>query len=111
MTTVFVDAENVRRSIWPNVPAARLVALCDAWARERGVHAVVVFDGSPPTATGADVTVVGTAAETADDWIARAARETADFWLVTSDRGLRERIGGAAARTVGGGTFVRELTS
>jgi len=109
LTTVFIDAENVRRSIWPNVPAGRLVELCATWARERGMHAVVVFDGRAPEVLGESCEVVGTSGESADDWIVRAARATTDFWLVTSDRGLRNRVGARAARTIGGGEFVRAL--
>jgi uncharacterized protein YaiI (UPF0178 family) len=111
LTTVFVDAENVRRSIWPNVPPARLVELCDAWAREQGLHAVVVFDGPAPNAGGEHCTVIGAGAESADDWIARSAQTTDDFWLVTSDRELRQRAGARAERTIGGGAFVRALAS
>ncbi len=49
-------------------------------------------------------------AETADDRIAREAAEVErPYWLVTSDRGLRDRAGGRAARVLGGGTFAREL--
>ncbi len=49
--------------------------------------------------------------ETADDRIAREADELeGPYWLVTSDRGLRERAGGRAARVIGGGRFARELT-
>jgi hypothetical protein len=55
---------------------------------------VVVFEGS----------------ETADDRIAREAAELGSpYWLATSDRGLRERAGGRAARVIGGGTFLRQL--
>jgi hypothetical protein len=92
--SVFVDAENVRRSQWPNIGRDELVQLVSAWAEREGVHPIVVFEGE----------------ETADD---RIARETAGldgpYWLVTSDRGLRERAGRRAARVIGGGRFVREL--
>ena len=91
------------------MPPARLVELCDAWAREHGLHAVVVFDGLAPGVLGESCEVVGTSGESADDWIVRAARATTDFWLVTSDRGLRNRVGARAARTIGGGEFVRAL--
>ena len=33
-------------------------------------------------------------------------RDGVEYWLVTSDRELRTRAGGAAARTVGGGAFL-----
>jgi hypothetical protein len=102
--TVVVDAENARRSLWPNIPAAEFVELVRAWAEQEGVDALVVFDGRAPDGA------VGTGEESADDWIARYAAETAEpFWLVTSDRELRERAAGRAERTIGGGAFVREL--
>jgi predicted ATP-grasp superfamily ATP-dependent carboligase len=92
---VFVDAENVRRSLWPNIARDELVKLVDAWAEREGVRPIVVFEGT----------------ETADD---RIARETAEldepYWLVTSDRGLRERVAPRAERVIGGGSFARELT-
>jgi rRNA-processing protein FCF1 len=96
---VLVDAENVRRSIWPNIARERLVELSDAWAEQHGARAEVVFEG----------------AESADDRIAARAAELAGrgarYWLVTSDRELRERAGRAAERTIGGGSFARELAS
>jgi hypothetical protein len=94
--TVFVDAENVRRSLWPNIPRDELVELVDAWGEREGVRPIVVFEGK----------------ESADDRIARdAARLDGPYWLVTSDRGLRERAGGRAGRVIGGGTFARELSA
>jgi hypothetical protein len=113
--TVFVDAENVRRSAWPNVGRSDLVELCCAWARAHGMHAVVVFDGpAPELGPGEHVldehcTVVGTAGESADEWILRTTPDAAPFWLVTSDRALRERAGEGADRTIGGGAFLKEL--
>ena len=71
------------------------------------MRALLVFDGRAPI--DAD-DVVGTGAESADDWIAREAPSFAPYWLVTSDRELRDRAGGAAERMVGGGSFARELT-
>jgi hypothetical protein len=104
MTFVLVDARNVLRSRWPNVPEAELVERCRAWAEERGVQAVLVFDGQAPEGA------IGTGGESADDWIARAAGELQKpYWLVTSDRELRERAGARAERTIGGGGFLREL--
>jgi hypothetical protein len=97
-TVVLVDAENVRRSRWPNVAARDLVQLCEAWAEREGVEVEVVFEPDGGTA---------------DDVIARRAAdlaaEHAPYWLVTSDRGLRDRAGADAARVVGGGAFVGEL--
>ena len=88
-----MDAENVRRSAWPNVSRDELVRLVDDWARREGVEARLVFEGK----------------ETADDRIAREARELDGYWLVTSDRGLRDRAGARAERVIGGGSFLREL--
>jgi hypothetical protein len=90
---VFVDAENVRRSAWPNVSGEELVRLVQEWAVREGVDPRVVFEG----------------AETADDRIAREAAEEERYWLVTSDRGLRGRAGGRAERVIGGGSFLRRL--
>jgi predicted RNA-binding protein with PIN domain len=104
MTIVLVDARNVLRSRWPNVPEAELVERIRGWAEREGVEAQIIFDGQAPEGG------VGTAGESADDWIARAAAEIDEpYWLVTSDRGLRARAGGGAERTIGGGAFVREL--
>ena len=115
MVTVLVDAQNVRRSLWPNLGAAELLERLSAWAADEGVQALAVFDGPVPDAPAHPaVEVAGTASESADDRIAaeaaaRAARgET--VWLVTSDRGLRARAGIPAARTIGGGAFARLLT-
>src|SRR5918998_4778089 len=92
--TVFVDAENVRRSLWPNIPRDELVRLVEAWGERQGVRPVVVFEGE----------------ETADDRIAREAAQLAEpYWLVTSDRGLRDRAGGRPARGLRGGPFPRDL--
>ncbi len=110
---MLVDALNVLRSTWPNIPAAELVELCGKWAAAEEVRPVVVFDGSAPPAGDAPVETVSTGAESADDWIAREAvalhERGATFWLVTSDRELRERAGAGAERTIGGGTLARTL--
>jgi hypothetical protein len=91
---VFVDAENVRRSLWPNIRREELPELVEAWAEREGVEARLVFEGE----------------ETADDRIAREAAELdVPYWLVTSDRALRDRAGGRAERVLGGGSFAREL--
>lgn len=104
MTVVLVDARNVLRSRWPNVPEAELIERCRAWAEREGVRALLVFDGRAPEGG------IGTEDESADDWIARAAVELEDpYWLVTSDRGLRARAAERAERTIGGGAFLREL--
>jgi predicted RNA-binding protein with PIN domain len=115
---VLVDARNVLRSQWPNLPEQELVERCRAWAEQEGVHAIVAFDGRAPGDLIGEreedgITVVGTGAESADDWLTiRAAELTEagrDHWLVTSDRELRLRAGGQAARLIGGGGFLREL--
>jgi hypothetical protein len=94
MVTVVVDAENVRRSIWPNVSGERLVELVRRWAEERGYEYRVVFEGDD---------------ESADDRIVRETAELERYWLITSDRGLRERAGERAERVIGGGSFIHEL--
>ncbi len=105
---VIVDAENVRRSRWPNLSAEQLVDRARAWADDEGVRLLVVFDGPPPEP--ADDLLRAEPGESADDRIAAiAAGLAADgtpYWLVTSDRGLRGRAGGAADRLVGGGSFL-----
>ena len=103
MAVVLVDAENVRRSQWPNIGERELVDLVRAWAREEGHEAVIVFDVRAPV-DAPDVI----AAPSADDWIAERAAKVDRFWLVTSDRGLRERVLNAE-RVIGGGSFANEL--
>jgi hypothetical protein len=103
--TVIVDAENVRRSRWPNLSAAELVDRTRRWAAEQGFDSLVVFDGRSPEDAPDLVSVRGSA----DDWIAEHAEEYAPYWLVTSDRELRERAGTNAERLVGGGAFLKEL--
>jgi YacP-like NYN domain len=107
--TLVVDAENVRRSAWPNVAPERLVELVRAWAAERGCRALVVFDGSARGEGDERCRVVGSGPESADDWIVAAVPELGRYWLVTSDRELRRRVGGTAERVLGGGSFLREL--
>jgi len=116
VVTVLVDAQNVRRSLWPNLDAVELVERLGAWAADEGVQAFAVFDGPAPDATPHHaVDVAGTAAESADDRIAAEAAALAargeTVWLVTSDRDLRARAGGDAERTIGGGAFARLLTA
>lgn len=94
MATVLVDAENVRRSMWPNIPKDELETLARAWADAHDHEIVVVWEGS----------------ESADDRIAReVAEREPPVWVVTSDRELRRRVGDRAERILGGGSFAREL--
>jgi predicted RNA-binding protein with PIN domain len=111
-TRVLVDAENVRRSVWPNLTKRDLCERAATWAKRTGMNAVVVFDGPAPACSG-EIEVVGTTGESADDWLAREAGAYGErgesFWLVTSDRELRTRAGSGAEKVVGGGSFAREL--
>ena len=94
---MLVDAENVRRSRWPNVSPRELEERCRAWAEARGLAVMVVWERP----------------QSADETIAALATELRDrgaaYWLVTSDRELRERAGGGAQRVIGGGSFLSEL--
>jgi hypothetical protein len=94
VATVLIDGENVRRSLWPNIPKDELPELVRAWADEHGHDAEIVWEGD----------------ESADD---RIAREVASLqgavWVVTSDRQLRDRVASHVERIVGGGSFAREL--
>jgi hypothetical protein len=102
--TVLIDARNVLRSRWPNIPEDELVRLIGEWAAEEGVEPEIIFDGRAPEGG------IGTGKESADDWIARRAGELErPYWLVTSDRELRDRAGGEAARVIGGGAFAALL--
>jgi hypothetical protein len=98
--TVIVDAENVRRSQWPNLTREELVERAREWAAREAHRLLVVFDGRAPAAAD-DLVSAGNA----DDWIAAHADEYEPFWLVSSDRELRRRAAGAA-RTIGGGAFL-----
>ena len=92
--TVLVDAENVRRSLWPNMPKDELEDLSTRWGQTHGHDVVVVWEGP----------------DSADDRIAREVLELEPpIWVVTSDRELRERVRDRAERIIGGGTFAREL--
>jgi hypothetical protein len=96
MATVLVDGENVRRSLWPNIDRAELEQLAARWAEANGHDAVVVWESQ----------------ESADDRIVReAGARDGDVWVATSDRELRERLRGLVDRTIGGGTFARELVA
>lgn len=116
---VLVDGRNVLRSQWPNLPGRELIERCRRWAETEDVRVELAFDRSAPgnlvgeRAEDERLTVVGTGGESADDWLTRRAAALAqagsEHWLVTSDRELRRRAGGRAARTIGGGGFLREL--
>jgi predicted RNA-binding protein with PIN domain len=91
---VLVDGENVRRSLWPNMPKDELEERAAQWAEQHGHDLTVVWEG----------------AETADDRIAHDVRELEPpVWVVTSDRGLRQRVSDRTERLIGGGSFAREL--
>jgi hypothetical protein len=115
MTTVLVDARNVQRSQWPNVPDDKLVERARAWAGRHDAELVPVFDGNAPDAgvgtkrLDERTTVAGTGGESADDWLIREAPGYPGAWLVTSDRALRDAAGATAGRVVGGGSFLRGL--
>ena len=94
MATVLVDAENVRRSLWPNMSGDELAERAAAWGDANGHEVSLVWEGS----------------ESADDRLAREVRELdGSVWVVTSDRELRERVSPYTERIVGGGSFAREL--
>jgi len=94
VATVLVDAENVRRSLWPNMPRGELERRCADWASKTGHEAIVVWEG----------------ADSADDRIAAAVLELPPpLWVVTSDRELRARVAERVDRIVGGGSFARQL--
>jgi uncharacterized protein YaiI (UPF0178 family) len=113
MTTVLIDARNVLRSRWPNLQEQELVDRVRAWAERHKHRVVVVFDGAAPgDIVGSEqlderTTLVGSGAESADDWLIHETPRHSDVWLVTSDRALREAAG--ASRVTGGGGFLREL--
>jgi hypothetical protein len=102
---VVVDAENVRRSAWPNISKDELVAHCRTWAEREGVELLIVFDGDPPEEAP---DLLGSGSRSADDVIAELE---GPFTLVTSDRGLRERVRKNAERFIGGGSFLREMAA
>jgi uncharacterized protein YaiI (UPF0178 family) len=112
---VLVDGNNVRRSQWPNLTPEELLARARAWAERHGHELVLVFDREAPGGVVGEqrlddrTTVVGSGAESADDWLIREAPRRPGAWLVTSDRALREAASAEAARVTGGGAFLREL--
>jgi len=79
---VLVDARNVLRSQWPNLPEEELLERCRAWAEREGVCVVAAFDGHAP-----------------GDLIGECV-----------DSELRRRAGQNATRLIGGGGFLGELS-
>ena len=105
MPLVIVDAENVRRSVWPNLSPDELVVRARAWAAREGHDVLIVFDGPAPEKAPDLVST-----PYADDEIVRLAEEAdGPLWVVTSDRGLRTRLSGIVDRVLGGGSFARSL--
>ena len=105
MALVVVDAENVRRSRWPNISREQLVEWARAWAAREGHELLIVFDGEPPEQAP---DLVGS--RYADDTIVElTAGLDRPWWLVSSDRGLRARLGDRPARILGGGSFSRTI--
>lgn len=102
---VVVDAENVRRSCWPNVTREQLVLRARAWAAREGHELLIVFDGDAPERAR---DLLGS--KNADDAIVELMSGIdRPWWLVSSDRGLRRRVGDAPGRIVGGGSFIRSV--
>ena len=102
---MIVDAENVRRSQWPNLSREELVERARRWASRESHELLIVFDGEPPE-RAPDLL----ATDNADDAIVELATSLDDpWWLVSSDRGLRERLADRPARILGGGSFVRAI--
>jgi hypothetical protein len=105
LPTVVVDAENVRRSLWPNISREDLVTRARAWAQREGHDLRIVFDGDAPEDAP---DLVGSTY--ADDAIVALADELdGEVWVVTSDRALRDRLGESTTRILGGGSFAREI--
>jgi hypothetical protein len=102
---IVVDAENARRSAWPNLSKDELVERSRAWAEREDLDLLVVFDGPPPDDAP---DLIGSGSRSADDVIADLP---GPFWLVTSDRVLRARVGDSAERVLGGGSFLREIAT
>jgi hypothetical protein len=105
MAIVIVDAENVRRSLWPNLSPHELVDRARTWAAGEGHDLQIVFDGDTPEQAPDLVS-----SRYGDDEIVRLAKESREpTWGVTSDRALRERLPESVERVIGGGSFARML--
>jgi hypothetical protein len=105
LALVVVDAENVRRSIWPNLSREELVARARGWAAREGHELLVVFDGDPPE----DAPDLAGSAYADDEVVARVESALGAVWVVSSDRELRGRVQGRAEQILGGGSFVRAI--
>jgi hypothetical protein len=44
MATVLVDAENVRRSLWPNMPGDELEQRTEDWGKQEGHDVQIVWE-------------------------------------------------------------------
>ena len=105
MALVIVDAENTRRSLWPNLSRDELVQRARAWAAREGHELLIVFDGAPP----ADAPDLVGAAIADDEIVSIAAARDEPYWVVTSDRALRARLDDGPERILGGGSFARSI--
>jgi hypothetical protein len=104
---VIVDAENVRRSLWPNLSREELAERARAWAEGDGHELRIVFDGRAPERAPDLVS-----SRYGDDEIVRLANELlGPTWVVTSDRALRGRLPASVERVIGGGSFAQLLTT
>ena len=112
---MLVDARNVQRSQWPNLPDEELVDRTRAWGRSTAPgRARLRRQGAGRRSSALNelderTTLVGTGGESADDWLIREAPVYRGAWLVTSDRALRAGRRRHAERVIGGGSFLREL--
>ena len=105
MPLVIVDAENVRRSQWPNLSHEG-----SSDARESGPHVKATSYRSSSTARRPRTRRTSCGSRDADDAIVELAAPIDDpWWLVSSDRGLRERVGDGPERVIGGGSFLRSI--
>jgi hypothetical protein len=105
VAVVIVDAENVRRSLWPNLSREELVERARTWAAREGHELRVVFDGDAPEQAPDLVS-----SRYGDDEIVRLAEKLPPpTWVVTSDRALRDRLPAGVERVIGGGSFARTL--
>ena len=90
MARVLIDARNVLRSQWPNLPEQELVERVRDWAERNGHEVVLVFDGKAPGGIvgpqplDGRTILVGSGAESADDWLIREAPGYPAAWLVTT---------------------------